>query len=57
MSEKEKSEEKTPAEESKPEKPKKTSKTECPSESSPDGKHGPFHNEGTDEDYCRYCGQ
>lgn len=31
------------------------SKKECPS--SPTGEHDMFHNEGTDETYCRYCGK
>lgn len=39
------------------EKPKRESKRECPSESSPDGKHSFFFNEGTEETYCRYCGK
>jgi len=40
------------------EKPKarKVVKTECPSPSSPDGKHSMFFNEGTEETYCRFCG-
>ena len=50
MSEKEKSTEEAPAKTA-PE-PKKT---ECPS--SPTGSHDMFHNEGTDETYCRYCGK
>jgi len=33
----------------------KTEKAECPS--SPTHKHDMFHNEGTDETYCRYCGK
>jgi len=31
------------------------SKKECPS--SPTREHDMFHNEGTDETYCRYCGK
>lgn len=38
-------------------KPKKTAKVECPSPSSPDGKHSDFFNEGTEETYCRFCGR
>jgi len=30
-------------------------KTECPQ--SPTKEHDMFHNEGTDETYCRYCGK
>lgn len=46
-----------PAEEPKPEKkPKAESKSsECPQ--SPTHEHDFFHNEGTDETYCRYCGK
>ncbi len=36
--------------------PKKSSKGKCPNGASPDGKHKMFHNEGTDETYCIYCG-
>lgn len=28
----------------------------CKNGASPDGKHNMFHNEGTDETYCIYCG-
>lgn len=37
--------------------PKVETKRECPSENSPDGTHQIFHNEGTDERYCRFCGK
>lgn len=35
--------------------PEKTASVECPS--SPTKEHDMFHNEGTDETYCRYCGK
>jgi len=38
-------------------KPKKEVKKECPSPSSPDGRHSDFFNEGTEETYCRFCGR
>jgi len=44
--------------EKKPEpEPTKQILSDCPSGLSPDGKHDMFHNEGTDEVYCRYCGK
>jgi len=54
------SEEKKPTEEAPEaisEEPTKQVLTDCPSASSPDGNHDMFHNEGTDETYCRYCGK
>ena len=47
-----------PETETKPEETAPTEKTvavECPS--SPTKEHDMFHNEGTDETYCRYCGK
>lgn len=57
MSEEEKPTEEAPAEATaEPEKaPDPASKSECPS--APTGEHDMFHNEGTDETYCRYCGK
>jgi len=53
------SEEKKPTEEAPAEKTAQAdpepSKKECPS--SPTGEHAMFHNEGTEETYCRYCGK
>ena len=37
-----------------PKRAPKEAKKDCPS--SPTGTHDIFHNEGTDEKYCRYCG-
>jgi len=44
-----------PKSESKSETPKKTKKSACVQ--SPTREHDYFHNEGTDETYCRYCGK
>lgn len=49
-------EEEGPKEESPPvEKETAAKKVACPS--SPTGDHDIFHNVGTDERYCRYCGK
>jgi len=59
MSEEEKPTEEAPAEaapESIPESaPQTAADVKCPS--APTGEHDMFHNEGTDETYCRYCGK
>ncbi len=55
MSEEEKPSEEAPAEAAPKITPEPASKTECPS--SPTQEHDMFHNEGTDETYCRYCGK
>ena len=50
-----KNEESTTAEVESPKvKAPKEKSVACPS--SPTGEHDVFHNEGTDEKYCRYCG-
>jgi len=35
--------------------PEQAANVEC--SGSPTSKHDMFHNEGTDETYCRYCGK
>jgi len=52
---KEASAELPPAPDPKAENPEKSKKDTCAQ--SPTKEHDMFHNEGTDETYCRYCGK